>query len=137
MARGGNLVKMAKGLVLGGALGGAIGFPAGIIQDNLIESLPDEGKRERQYRIDQMMTIAVGQGDTVKAYPTDRPGLGPSRDPVGQAIAHLETTMKINTASLSQNKENEKEDEDEDEDEDAADQRKNGSVLKGWAWWRS
>lgn len=121
LTRGNGMFKMGKGVVLGCALGGVIGLPAGVIQDDLIKSLPEESKKERQYRIQQIMTIAAGMGEKVKAFETvsteDR------RDPVGQAIAHLEATMEKNAKALNKCIDNESQ-------QDATD------TPRRWTWWR-
>jgi len=121
LARRGGVTRMGKGLVLGCALGGAIGFPAGLIQDAILDALPKEEKQERQYRIDQMMTIACGRGDSVKAFEAVRPFK--SHDPVGYAIAHLEETMQKNAKALSAGE--------EDEQSLSA-----ATHSKKWSWWQ-
>ena len=112
LARGGGVMRMGRGFVLGGALGGAIGFPAGLVQDTLINALSEEDSREREYRIQQMMTIAMGRGDTVKAFEAARPRYhhdAEGYDPVGHAIAHLEATIERNANAVEADDEKSKE----------------------------
>lgn len=119
LTRRAGVARMGKGLILGCALGGAIGFPAGLIQDALVDALPEEDAQDRQYRIDQMMTIASGRGDSVKAF--EIVPQYTSRDPVGHAIAHLEEKMHRNAKALSV--------EGKDGDTPA------GESKKRWRWW--
>lgn len=104
----GGVMRMGRGFVLGGALGGAIGFPAGLVQDTLVNALSEEDSREREYRIQQMMTIAMGRGDTVKAFEAAQPRFhhddAQGYDPVGHAISHLEATIERNAKALADEK---------------------------------
>lgn len=89
----GSAPSRIKGMILGCALGGIIGFPAGMIQDSLVQSLPEEEAKDREYAIRQTMNIAMGK--EVKAF---QQNVHESQDdPVGAVIAKLETKLRKNT----------------------------------------
>ena len=59
-----------------------------------------------------MMTIAMGRGDTVKAFEAARPRYhddAEGYDPVGHAIAHLEATIERNAKAVKADDEKSKE----------------------------
>lgn len=51
-----------RGAVLGAALGGSIGIPAGMLQDYLVTLLPEDQQRLRQVRVQQTEAIIAGEG---------------------------------------------------------------------------
>jgi len=77
-----------KSFVLGSSLGGVLGFPVGLAQDAIVRSLPEEQRRDRDQKIAQMLTIAEGNGESIK--PFNQYMANKSSDPVGDVIARLE-----------------------------------------------
>ena len=55
-----------RSAVLGGALGGCIGVPAGLMQDKLAALLPEEHRRARAQRAQQTEDIIAGQGGSAR-----------------------------------------------------------------------
>jgi len=55
-----------RGGVFGTALGGMVGFPVGMMQDYLMDQLPEEERARRDMAIAQMRVIADGEMDAVR-----------------------------------------------------------------------
>lgn len=115
-------------MILGCALGGALGFPAGLIQDALIESLPEEEARVRMIAIEETRKIAAGHGDTVTPF-SQHMSLQSTQDPVGNVIAHLEQGLRESKSSHST--QNEKEEEEQVGEQGSP----RGTSRWRWPWW--
>ena len=61
-----SLAVMLRGGVFGTALGGMLGFPVGMMQDYLVDQLPEDEQIRRDMAITQMRMIADGEMDAVK-----------------------------------------------------------------------
>lgn len=59
---GGSSAARLRGTVLGAALGASVGVPAGLLQDKVIEWMPEEAQRRRAERFRHTEEILAGTG---------------------------------------------------------------------------
>lgn len=62
------MATRGRGAILGAALGGSIGVPAGMLQDYLVTLLPEDQQRQRQLRVQQTEAIILGEGKDVENF---------------------------------------------------------------------
>ena len=116
------MATRGRGAILGAALGGSIGVPAGMLQDYLVTLLPEDQQRQRQLRVQQTEAIILGEGKDGEnnfyfstlfylayfwcsiinflqflnfstAVPLERPETPPNYDPAGAVIKQLEASL--------------------------------------------
>ena len=96
-ARTGTLFRA---VIMGSALGGILGFSAGLLEDGIVQSLPEEEAKIRRLKIEQTMAIARGEGGSLIRFGSS------ASDPVGDVIRQLEAQQfSRNNCSTSDRRE--------------------------------
>eukprot|EP00890_Picochlorum_soloecismus_P006687 jgi/Picsp_1/843/NSC_04331-R1_hypothetical protein CHLNCDRAFT_49731 [Chlorella variabilis] len=120
---------LIRAVIMGSALGGLLGFSAGVLEDVIVENLPEEEAKLRRLKIEQTMAIARGEGRSLIRFGSS------TSDPVGDVIRQLES-QQISTNNLSSGGGKETENPTEEQEKNPLESLKEVNSAQAPSWWR-